>query len=743
MSIADTDIPVAQEAGRATQGATGIYNIDAMLSGAKWNALSLTFMFPDTAAYFGAGYGNQDALQGFALATAAQQTAAKAAFAALSGLTDLSFTETSASLITGGWTPHVDITIARSSDPGTAYAYYPHSSQVGGDVWLGVNGGNSNPVKGNYAWHTMWHELGHALGLKHGHETDGVASHALTTDRDSMEFSIMTYRGYIGAQPTGYVNETWGYAQSFMMYDIAALQAMYGADFTTNAGNSVYTFSSSTGEMFINGAGQGAPGGNRIFLTLWDGGGVDTYDFSNYTTNLSIDLTPGGWSTLSQAQIAYLGDANYARANVFNALQYNGDARSLIENAVGGSGNDTITGNDANNVLTGGAGGDALSGGGGSDTASYEYATTRVIANLADPSINQGEAAGDSYNSIENLTGTNLAASGDALVGNDGRNVLMGLAGADQLFARAGDDVLYGGAGDDLMFGGLGSDWLDGGDGTDTVSYQEAGSAIIVDMLNASIAFGEAAGDQLISIENIIGSSWNDTLAGDNGRNFLYGQDGNDALFGRAGADVLYGGNGDDTLVGGQGSDWLDGGAGLDYASYLDAGGAVTVDMVVPAINRGDAAGDQLVNIEGVVGSNFNDVLLGDNFNNVFLGADGNDVIYGRGGNDYLIGGAGADQFRFANVGEAGDTIADFQVGIDTLQFSASGFGGGLIGGALAADRLVIGTSANQAFGQFIFDSSTSILYWDADGTGSATKVAMLAVSNISMLSTSDFLINA
>ncbi|MCA0319492.1 MAG: M10 family metallopeptidase C-terminal domain-containing protein [Proteobacteria bacterium] len=367
MSIADSDMPVAQEAGSTTQGATGIYNVDAMLSGAKWNALSLTFMFPDTVAYFGAGYGNQSALQGFALATAAQQTAAKAAFAALSSFTDLSFSETSASLITGAWTPQVDITIARSSNPSTAFAYYPHSSQVGGDVWLGINGGNSNPVKGNYGWHTMWHELGHSMGLKHGHETDGVASHALTADRDSMEFSIMTYRGYIDAPLTGYTNEIWGYAQSFMMYDIAALQAMYGADFTTNAGNSVYTFSSSTGEMFINGVGQGAPGGNRIFLTLWDGGGVDTYDFSNYTTNLSIDLTPGGWSTLSQTQIAYLGGGNYARANVFNALQYNGDVRSLIENAIGGSGNDTITGNAANNVLTGNGGNDMLLGGGGDD----------------------------------------------------------------------------------------------------------------------------------------------------------------------------------------------------------------------------------------------------------------------------------------------------------------------------------------------------------------------------------------
>ncbi len=86
--------------------------------------------------------------------------------------------------------------------------------------------------------------------------------------------------------------------------------------------------------MFINGVGQGAPGGNRIFMTIWDGNGTDTYDFSNYTTSVTVDLTPGGFSITSETQRASLGAGNKAPGNIFNALQFNGDARSLIENVI-------------------------------------------------------------------------------------------------------------------------------------------------------------------------------------------------------------------------------------------------------------------------------------------------------------------------------------------------------------------------------------------------------------------------
>src|SRR5262245_18704122 len=134
------------------------------------------------------------------------------------------------------------------------------------------------------------------------------------------------------------------------------LQFLYGANFNTNNTNTTYTFSATTGQMFINGVGQTPPTGNIIYRTIWDGGGIDTYDLSNYATNLNIDLNPGAFSNFGM-QVAnnrpLVNGPVFAPGNVANALLYIGDVRSLIENAIGGAGNDTFTGNRVNNVIDG------------------------------------------------------------------------------------------------------------------------------------------------------------------------------------------------------------------------------------------------------------------------------------------------------------------------------------------------------------------------------------------------------
>jgi VCBS repeat-containing protein len=357
----------------ATYQPTGNTYTDGVLSGIKWATNFLTYSFPTNSAFY--EYAGGEPSNNFKAFNSAQQAATRSIFQMYASVVNLTFTE-----LTETSTQHADLRLAESDAPGTAWAYYPSTAAAGGDAWFN----NSthyydNPVKGEYGWLTIIHELGHAMGLKHPHEASGSFG-AMPQDRDSLEYSVMSYHSYVGAPTTGYLtNEAWGYPQSLMMYDIAALQTEYGANYATNGGNTVYDWNTSTGQMFVNGVGQGAPGANRIFLTLWDGGGNDTYDFSNYTTNLNVSLQPGAWTTVSGAQLANLGGGHLAAGNIANALLYQNNPASLIENAIGGSGNDTIAGNAADNRFTGGRGNDVLDGAAGTNTAVYSGTATDYL----------------------------------------------------------------------------------------------------------------------------------------------------------------------------------------------------------------------------------------------------------------------------------------------------------------------------------------------------------------------------
>lgn len=147
----------------------------------------------------------------------------------------------------------------------------------------------------------------------------------------------------------------------------------------------------------------------------------------------------------------------------------------LLNRLEGRAGNDRLYGNDGSDVLSGGVGQDALNGGGGTDTADYSSATAGLGADLAHPGANTGQAAGDTYISIENLTGS---------------------AFADILRGDAGNNVQRGGSGDDTLDGGRGGDVLDGGVGIDTVQYASAAAGVAVDLRDLQSAnTGDAAGD--------------------------------------------------------------------------------------------------------------------------------------------------------------------------------------------------------------------------------------------------------
>jgi Ca2+-binding RTX toxin-like protein len=203
----------------------------------------------------------------------------------------------------------------------------------------------------------------------------------------------------------------------------------------------------------------------------------------------------------------------------------------------GNSGKDTIDGGLGDDVLDGGTNTDKLIGGSGKDTASYAKSQTAVVANLALPATNVGEAKGDTYSSIENLIGSNFA---DVLTGDGAANAISG---------GGGSDTLSGGEGNDVLNGGSGADRLIGSGGTDTASYAGATKGVVANLKYSSGNMNDAKGDVYSSIENLTGSVHADALKGNDAANRISAGSGNDILYGLFGNDLLVGGLGADAFV--------------------------------------------------------------------------------------------------------------------------------------------------------------------------------------------------
>jgi Ca2+-binding RTX toxin-like protein len=345
-----------------------------------------------------------------------------------------------------------------------------------------------------------------------------------------------------------------------------------------------------------------------------------------------------------------------------------GDANDNVMFGLGGS--DFLIGSGGNDTLDGGAGADFLVGGDGFDTISYADAQPglnsslpAVEVNLLDPSLNIGDAVGDSFASIEAFSlssfndffqgadANDIVSGGsgdDFLSGWTGNDQLDGGDGNDQLDGDDGNDTLIGGAGDDFLEGGAGADFIDGGDGHDIVNYADGGDGpVVVNLVDPTRNAGNAAGDVLVNVEEFHLSGFGDVFVG---------ADGNDTVDGGAGDDTISGGAGDDTLLGGfihhtphtppgatGGNDTLDGGAG-------------------------------------------NDALFGGDGNDTLLGGDGNDTLDAGDGDDILDGGVGADNMT---GGTGNDTIV---IHANNVPFGES------IDGGDGIDRLVVSNSNMHPF---------------------------------------------
>ncbi|KQV34793.1 M10 family metallopeptidase [Rhizobium sp. Root1212] len=672
---------------------SGNQYIDGILYGTQWSG-PITYSFADALSDFGTypyaidgsqqiSATQQNAIQSILEGTASSGTALFT-FGSYSQIANIDISlaadPAGSSDITIGQTNMFDgsdLTTARVAD-------FPLLSQgvSGGDVWFGDNYDYRTPQVGTYAWATHIHELGHAMGLSHGHnagtDIDGF-KFAIPHDRDGMEFSVMTYRSFVGGLTNGYTNEEFGYAQTLMMYDVAALQYLYGANFSTHSEATTYTWSATTGEMFVNGTGQGKPGdgvsaaSNRLFLTIWDGGGEDTYDFANYTDNAFIDLAPGGWSLVSQTERAYLGLGAYANGNVYNALLYQGDLRSLIENANGGSGNDEIAGNVGRNKLTGNGGDDVLVGRGdddilngndGADTLFGDFRTPVATYSGAGVFTENAAATNNTRETARSLTSA-IGPHTDANVEHSDTNPSVTITGTgDGNFDWYSFDVLA-----------PGQVTLDIDGGTDTYielydadgnllaynddSVTDAGDTGSTVDWKSFIAFTLTTPGQYFVKVGVYTSSGSGGAVIPSGTVYTLGivlpnpveidagGAGNDQLNGGGGTDKLFGGAGNDTLDGGADADTLDGGAGDD--TYVLGAENDTVsdssgtDTITSTITRSLVVFGTIENLTLLGTGDINGT--GNGLANTIAGNSGKNILDGGLGLDRLVGGAGDDTY--------------------------------------------------------------------------------------------------
>ena len=426
-----------------------------------------------------------------------------------------------------------------------------------------------------------------------------------------------------------------GHAQGDVLTGIEDLTGSKFAD-TLTGNNENNRFDGGTGNDSLDGgAGNDWLKGGAGRDTLNGGDGNDWAIYAGSNAGVSVNLVTGTAERGGHAE---------------------GDVLIDIENLIGSKFVDTLTGDDGVNLIDGGAGDDVLDGGAGSDVLSGHRGFDRAIYARSDAGVNVnldiglgqgGHAAGDVLTDIEFLTGS------------DHNDTLTG--GADTLPGGADKNRFDGGAGDDVLDGGAGADRLDGGDGFDRAAYARSDRGVTVNLATGTALGGHAEGDTLMRIEHLTGSTHGDSLTGDDGNN---------------------------RLDGGAGADMLDGGAGDDRAVYADSNAGVTVNLADGTAEQGGhAAGDTLIGIEDLTGSDHADRLTGDDGDNRLDGGAGNDSLTGGAGADALDGGGGSDRAIYADSG----------VGVTVNLATGTGVGGHAQGDVLTGIEDLTGSDRNDS----------------------------------------------
>ena len=497
-------IPYNSSTATVYKSKTGISTTDALLSDypKAWSSnqlysdgssIAITYSFVDTASsLFVNGYSVPDpTVDNIYALSASQQAAVKLALEQFSNLADITFVEVSETAsevgtLRFGFTdyPRTQVNDSGSDDLSWGWATRPFYAPVAGDIWIASSQINKTFDRGSdYNFHALMHEIGHTLGLAHSfQETDQLP--------ESLEYRNYTIMSYTDPDNDHFYDSAGNYnyliSSTPMVYDIAAIQHLYGAA-SHNDGNTTYEYDPA--EPFVE--------------AIWDSGGYDTLDLSNFDKACTIDLTPGAYSTIVCTSWSMTDNLGIAFG-------------TTIEKAVGGSGNDTITGNDANNILNGSWGNDTIYGGSGNDT--FDQSSIRIGTDTF-----YGGKGNDVYfiyssglidNVIENfgegidtvkldLTSIyNLPSNVERLTVflNDDDKTLTGNGLDNIIRAQGGNDIINGGAGDDIIYSGKGNDTLTGGAGADEFKfYLGDGSNTITDFdaTADSFSFLSASGNSL------------------------------------------------------------------------------------------------------------------------------------------------------------------------------------------------------------------------------------------------------
>lgn len=440
--------------------------------GVKFNKTTITYYF----ARAGETYGNEVTDSDW---TAYQKAQATAALGEYSNVSNLTFVEVTAP-------DQADFKLTKNFlDSDNTGRMIPPDAQYGANQ--GVGWFNTNPKywsdtagklldKGAFGYGNFIHEFGHGLGLSHPHDNGGgqsavmagVTSSGTRGDfgLNSRVFTVMSYiDGWTGGPAIDPNNQAFGFPGSLMAMDIAKIQEKYGVNTNFHGGNDVYTVPN------VNVTGTG-------YLAIWDTGGKDTFLHTG-AMGATIDLRA---ATL-KSELGGGGFVSFA-TGIHGGLTIANGVK--IENATGGSGNDTLVGNGLKNVLDGKGGNDVMIGGKGNDTYVLS-AVGDVVSEAAkggrDDMVKTGAFSLDlaDYENVENaqLTGTgNHGIDGSAvsnlLIGNKGANVISGKGGNDTVKGGAGKDTLKGEAGKDKLIGQAGADKLNGGAGNDRLEGGKA-----------------------------------------------------------------------------------------------------------------------------------------------------------------------------------------------------------------------------------------------------------------------------